>query len=105
MAMKSLTAQQKQALATLRQGMGGISEQKRQRQKHLVSARKAIQKFLEAQPATIPQIAAALNMPGDEALWHITGMRKYGKVGEAGEEGDYVLYALTAGEEKAAAGQ
>ena len=33
-------------------------------------------------------------MPAHEALWHVTGMRKYGKVIEAGEDGDYPLYAL-----------
>lgn len=103
MATKTLTAEQKNALAALRASMGGISEQKRQAQKHLVAARKAIQKLLEAQPATVPQIAEALQMPTDEALWHLTGMRKYGKVAEAGEDGDYLLYALVAYEENAPA--
>ncbi len=102
MAMKTLTAEQKKALAALRASMGGVSEEKRTAQKRLLAARKAIQKFLEAQPATIPQIAEALKMPADEALWHVTGMRKYGKVAEAGEEGDYPTYALVAGEEKTA---
>ena len=104
MAMKTLTSEQKQALAALRASLGGISEQKRQAQKHLIGARKAIQKLLEGQPATIPQIAEALNMPPHEALWHVTGMRKYGKVAEAGENGDYPLYTLVAYEEKAEAG-
>jgi predicted transcriptional regulator len=99
MAMKTLTAEQKQALATLRTNLGGISDEKRQLQKHLLASRKAIQKLLEAQPATVPQIAEALKMPADEALWHLTGMRKYGKVAEAGEDDDYLLYALVAYEE------
>ena len=101
MAMKALAPEQKQALAKLRASLGGISEQKRQTQKHLVAARKAILKLLEAQPATVPQIAKALQIPSDEALWHVTGMRKYGKVAEAGEEGDYLLYALVVQEETA----
>ncbi len=105
MTMKTLTPEQKQALATLRSSLGGISEQKRQAQKRLVTARKAIQKFLEAHPATVPQIAAALQMPTDEALWHVTGMRKYGKVAESGEEGDYPLYALVVQEDRVAAAQ
>lgn len=103
MAMKTLTSEQKQALASLRTGMGGISEEKRNAQKRLLAARKAIQKLLEAQPATVPQIAEALKMPANEALWHVTGMRKYGKVAEAGEDGDYPTYALVAYEEKAEA--
>ena len=103
MAMKTLTSEQKQALAALRASLGGISEQKRQAQKHLIGARKGIQKILEEQPATVPQISKALNMPADEVLWHVTGMRKYGKVAEDGEEGDYPLYTLVAYEEKATA--
>jgi hypothetical protein len=104
MAMKPLTTEQKQALTALRASLGGISEEKRNAQKHLLAVRKAILKMLEAQPATIPQIAEALNIPGDEALWHVTGMRKYGKVADAGEDGDYLLYAPVAYEEKPAAG-
>jgi hypothetical protein len=104
MAMKTLTAEQKQALATLRSTIGGISEEKRQTQKHLLAARKAILKLLEAQAATVPQIAETLNMPTSEALWHVTGMRKYGKVAESGEDGDYPIYTLVAYEEASTAG-
>jgi len=103
MAMKPLTTEQKQALAALRASLGRVSEEKRNAQKHLLAARKAILKMLETQPATVPQIAEALNMPSDEALWHLTGMRKYGKIAEAGDDGDYLLYAPVAYEEKAAA--
>lgn len=104
MEMKPLTTEQKQALAALRASLGGISEEKRKAQKHLLATRKAILKMLEAQPATIPQIAEALNIPSDEALWHVTGMRKYGKIADAGEDGDYLLYAPVAYEEKPAVG-
>lgn len=105
MAMRTLTAEQKQALARLRKKVGGISEEKRQAQKHLLAARKSILKLLETQPATVPQIAAALEMPAGEALWHVTGMRKYGKVAETGEDGDYPLYAAVNYPDKAAAGR
>ena len=102
MAMKTLTAQQKQALATMRERMGGISEQKKQHAKQLKAARKAIVQMLTEKPATVPEIAAALNMPSDEALWHLTGIRKYGQVVEAGEAGDYFLYALVVCEDSTA---
>ena len=104
MAMKTLTSEQKKALATMRERMGGIGDEKKQHQKYLIAARKTIRKLLAEKPATVPRIAAALNMPSDEALWHVTGMRKYGQVSEAGEEGDYFLYAPVAGDEKPAAG-
>ncbi len=103
MAMKTLTAQQKQALATMRERMGGISEQKKQHAKQLKAARKAIVQMLTEKPATVPEIAAALNMPSDEALWHLTGMRKYGQVVEAGEAGEYFLYALVVSDDTTAA--
>ncbi len=104
MAMKALTAEQKKALAVLRENIGGISKEKRQAQKHLLSTRKALLKFLEQKPATVPQIAEALQVSADEALWHVTGMRKYGKVTEVGEDDDYPLYALVAYEETAPSG-
>jgi predicted ArsR family transcriptional regulator len=104
MAMKTLTPEQKKALATMRERMGGISEEKKQHAKQFKTTRKAIEKMLADKPATVPQIATALNIPSDEALWHLTGMRKYGQVSEAGEDGDYFLYALVAGEGKSAAG-
>jgi predicted ArsR family transcriptional regulator len=104
MAMKTLTAQQKQALTTMRERMGGISEEKKQHAKQFKAARKAIVQLLTEKPATAPEIAAALNMPSDEALWHLTGMRKYGQVAEAGEAGEYFLYALVASEETAVTG-
>lgn len=103
MATKTLTSEQKQALSTLRASIGGISEEKRKIQKHLLAARKSIQELLQARPATVPQIAEALHMPSDEALWHVTGMRKYGKVTESGEDGDYVIYAPVAYEQKSTA--
>ncbi len=102
MAMKTLTAQQKQALTTMRERIGGISEEKKQHAKQLKAARKAIIQMLAEKPATAPDIAAALNMPSDEALWHLTGMRKYGQIIEAGEEGDYLLYALVVSDQAAA---
>ncbi|MGB8479773.1 MAG: hypothetical protein WCE63_13210 [Acidobacteriaceae bacterium] len=102
MAMKTLTAQQKQALATMRERMGGISEQKKEHAKHLKATRKAIVQMLTEKPATVHEIAAALKLPSDEALWHLTGMRKYGQVTEAGEAGDYFLYALVVSEQTTA---
>ncbi len=99
MARKSLTPEQKQALATMRERMGGISEPKKNHQKQLVAARKAIRKMLSEAPASVPQIAATLQIPCDQTLWHLTGMRKYGFVTEAGEDGDYLLYTLVQSEE------
>ncbi len=104
MALKALTVEQRQALTALRESMGGISEEKRKAQKQLLAARKEIARILAAQPSTVPQIADALSMPAHEALWHVTGMRKYGKVAEAGEDGDFLVYSLVTDEAQPAAG-
>jgi len=104
MALKTLTAEQRDALKGLRESMGGISEEKRKAQKQLLAARKEIARLLAVQPATVPQIAEALRLPAHEVLWHVTGMRKYGKVTEDGEDGDYLLYALVPDDAQAAAG-
>lgn len=104
MALRTLSAEQRQSLAALRESMGGISEEKRKAQKELLAARKEIARLLTAQPATVPQLAEALKMPSHEVLWHVTGMRKYGKVTEAGEDGDYPLYALATSDAQPAAG-
>jgi hypothetical protein len=102
MALKTLTAEQRQALAALRESIGGIGEEKRKAQKALLAARKEIARLLAAQPATVPQIAGALNLPSYEVLWHVTGMRKYGQVTEIGEDGDYPLYALVSDQPQSA---
>ena len=104
MALKTLTAEQRDALKVLRESMGGISEEKRKAQRQLLAARKEIARLLAGQPATVPQIAEALSLPPHEVLWHLTGMRKYGKVTEDGEDGDYLLYALAADDAQPAAG-
>ncbi len=104
MALKTLTAEQRQALTAMRESMGGISEEKRKAQRQLLAARKEIAKILAGQPTTVPQIAETLSMPAHEVLWHLTGMRKYGKVAEAGEDGDYLLYELLPDDAQPAAG-
>lgn len=94
MAAKPLTAEQKAALATFRERMGGISDAKKEHERAVRTARAAIRKQLAAAPATVPAIAAAIALPAHEILWHLTAMRKYGLVGEVGEDDSYPQYAL-----------
>ena len=58
---------------------------------------KAIRQALETDPATVPQIAAAVGLPSATVLWFVAGMKKYGQVVEAGEDDSYFRYALVAG--------
>ncbi len=94
MSAKTLTAEQKQALAALRKRMGGISEEKRARLKEQTTIRKAIREALAKGPVTVPELAAATQFPAQQVFWHLMGMRKYGLVREAGDADQYVRYGL-----------
>ncbi len=54
----------------------------------------AIKAFLKAEAATIPQIAAAIDMPTDKTLWYMATLKKYGQIIEAQKEGAFFKYAL-----------
>ncbi len=99
-AMKTLTAEQKKALADFRQRQGGVDEGKLKRRRELLAARKSIVKLLEAEAGSVPGLAAKLNRPEKEILWHLAAMRKYGVVREVGEADSYILYGLVPAEEK-----
>ena len=94
MAGKQLTAEQKAALAALRERMGGVSSAKREHERAARTVRAAICQRLAAGPGSVPDIAAAIGAPPHEVLWHLTAMRKYGQAGEVGQENGYPHYAL-----------
>ena len=58
-----------------------------------------IVKVLKEKARTVPEVAAAINIPPQQALWYLAAMRKYNLVVENGMSGDYPLYQLV--EEKA----
>ncbi len=91
---KPLTAEQKQALARMRQRLGGLNENKLKRHKDLLAIRKAIRGALLRGPLTAPALAQVLDRPVQEVFWHLTGMRRYALARDAGEADGYVLYAL-----------
>ncbi len=62
-----------------------------------------IEKVLANEPATVPQIAAAVGLPAATILWFVAGMKKYGQIVEAGQDESYFRYALAAGKPQAAA--
>lgn len=53
---------------------------------------KEICQAIREQPRTVPEVAQATGLPTHEVLWHITALRKYGEVVEAGMAGAYYLY-------------
>jgi predicted transcriptional regulator len=60
-------------------------------QKHIQDE---IVKVLQEKACTVPDVAAALNIPPQQALWYLAAMRKYNLVVENGMSGDYPLYQL-----------
>lgn len=60
-------------------------------QKHV---QEDIIKALKEKACTVPEVAAAVNIPPQQALWYLAAMRKYNLVVESGMSGDYPLYQL-----------
>jgi len=67
-----------------------------QRTQALLKEQKRVQKeicqFIRENPKTVPEIAEAVNMPANEALWYVASFKKYGLVVEDGMCADYPLY-------------
>jgi predicted transcriptional regulator len=53
--------------------------------------------FIRDNPKTVPEVAAAIDLPTHEVLWHLTAMKKYGILVESGMCGDYPLYQKVEG--------
>jgi predicted Rossmann fold nucleotide-binding protein DprA/Smf involved in DNA uptake len=64
----------------------------------LLKEQKAIRgqicKAMRDAPKTVPEVAESTGLPADQVLWHITAMRKYDLVAEAGMCGEYYTYQL-----------
>jgi predicted ArsR family transcriptional regulator len=84
--------------------LAALRDQRRERVKQAQAllkeqqaARKALQRALQSGPQTVPQLAGATGIPAQQVLWHVTAMKKYGLVEEAGLDEDeaYYLYRLS----------
>ena len=94
--MAALTDAHKEALKQFRERHRDVAEAAKQHAVAFRQARKAVESALKAGAATIPQLAAQTKLPADQVLWHVAGMRKYGRAREAGQDGDYVQYEYVA---------
>jgi predicted transcriptional regulator len=79
-------------LKVFRERMGGLTESKKAMAKDQRDTQKAIQETLKAGPRTVPEIAAETKIPSHKVLWYVMAMKRYGKVAEAGQAGDYFRY-------------
>ena len=64
------------------------------RLKEQSSIRKQICLVLRKNPSTVPEVAEVVGIPSHEVLWHITAMKKYGRVIEGAMCGEYFLYEM-----------
>ncbi len=93
----TVDSDKKQAMKDLRARRRDWIEQAMVASKSQKKTIQAIRAVLETEPATVPQIAAAVGMPTDTVLWFVAGMKKYGQIVEAGQDDSYFRYALVAG--------
>lgn len=73
-----------QHAATVERTQALLREQKRVQQE--------ICKVIRETPKSVPEIAAAVNMPANEVLWYVASFKKYGLLVEKGMCADYPLY-------------
>ena len=60
-------------------------------QKHIQDE---ISRVLREKPASVPEVATAVGILPQQALWYLAAMKKYNLVVEDGMSGDYPLYQL-----------
>jgi len=84
----------KKPLQLLRDRYGPPRPELRERVKELKRIDTAILAALQEEAKTVPQLAEEIRLSTDVTLWHVMGLRKYGQVVEAEQDGDYFKYRL-----------
>lgn len=84
----------KEALRELRQSRKKTIEAVRERVKQSRAVTKKLSEALSESPKTVPELAKETGIPTEQVLWRLTSMKKYGKVAEGDQDGDYFKYAL-----------
>jgi predicted transcriptional regulator len=94
---KEVARQRAQMLTELRRQHSEPARQAQELLKAQQGVRRSLQQALQEGPCTVPQLAEKTGLPAHEALWHLTAMKKYGLVEEAGmdDDGQYYLYGLS----------
>jgi predicted transcriptional regulator len=81
-------------LKALREQHTDTIERIQERLKEQKAIRRQINQVMQGDPKTVPEIAEGSGLPAHTVLWHITAMKKYGLVTEAGQSGEYYQYTL-----------
>lgn len=91
--MSELKRNWREDLKGFRERMG-LTEEKKSWAKRQRDTMKSIREALKKGARTIPEIMAETRLPGDQVLWHVMAMKRYGQVAEAGQAGDCYRYEL-----------
>ncbi len=86
----------KEALKEFRKKRSKIIELVRKTNKVQKNDIKSISEQLQTGGKTVPEIAAAANMPASQVLLYVASLMEYGIVAEGDKEGDYFKYELKA---------
>lgn len=81
-------------LKALRQSRKKTIDSVREMVKETRTIRKKLSDALSEGPKTVPELAGTTGITSQQVLWHLTSMKKYGKVGEGDQSGDYFQYVL-----------
>ena len=84
----------KEALKSLRESRKKTIDSVRKRVTETRTVRKRLSEALSEGPKTVPELTGITGIPSHKVLWHLTSMKKYGKVGEGDQSGDYFQYVL-----------
>ncbi|HTY23169.1 MAG TPA: hypothetical protein VMC85_08560 [Desulfomonilaceae bacterium] len=90
-----MTSHEKQEkLNQLREARKETIDAVRARVKQNRVIRKELVDSLSHGPKTVPEIAQETGIPSHQVLWRLSSMKKYGKVAEGEQSGDYFQYVL-----------
>jgi predicted ArsR family transcriptional regulator len=92
--MTDVKTRNREAVTALREQRAAETEAVQARLKEQVKVEREIIRVLKEGPKTVPALAEATGFPTQAVFWHLIALRKYGKVEEAEQEGDYFQYRL-----------
>ena len=80
----------------LREKLGGIPEQAKEKLKEFNQIKKLILEALTVEDLTVKQMTVKLNMPSDEVVYNLMSLVKYGfvKTGDIDDMDEYYTYKL-----------
>jgi predicted Rossmann fold nucleotide-binding protein DprA/Smf involved in DNA uptake len=93
--MNSDGTRSREALKALREQRAGALEAGQSRLKEQIKITNQIVKVLKEEPRTVPALAEATGLPTQTVFWQLMAMKKYGKVAEGEQDGDYFQYRLS----------